>query len=93
MKPQSRASLPRTRLLLITGALLLCAGAVVARAAYMQLVTDEFYQNRGNERFLREVTIATTRGMITDRNGEPLALSSPVESVVVNPQVLVYSNA
>ena len=89
MKPQSRAGLPRSRLMLITVVLLACTGIVLARAAYMQLVTDEFYQSRGNERFLREVTIATTRGMITDRNGEPLALSSPVESIVVNPQVLL----
>lgn len=89
MKPQSRSGMPRQRLLWIAVVLLLCGGAVVARAAYMQLVTDEFYQSRGNERFLREVTIATTRGMITDRNGEPLAVSSPVESIVVNPQVLM----
>lgn len=88
MRQPSRAGLQRTRLFWIAGALVLCGGAVVARAAYMQLITDDFYQSRGNERFLREVTIATTRGMITDRNGEPLAVSSPVESIVVNPMVL-----
>src|SRR5690606_17113670 len=37
-------------------------------------------------RFLREVPIPTSRGMITDRNGEPLAVSSPVESLWLNPQ-------
>jgi cell division protein FtsI (penicillin-binding protein 3) len=62
---------------------------VVARAAYMQLVTDDFYMRAGNERFLREVPIATTRGMITDRNGEPLAVSSPVESIWVNPKEIL----
>ena len=48
---------------------------VVARAAYLQLVTDDFYQQQGDARFLREMPIATSRGMITDRNGEPLAMS------------------
>src|SRR5690606_22660977 len=36
-----------------------------------------------------EIPIATSRGMITDRNGEPLAVSSPVESVWANPQELL----
>jgi cell division protein FtsI (penicillin-binding protein 3) len=86
MRPTSRASQPRTRLVWIVGVLLLCGCVVVARAAYMQLWADDKLQAAGDERFLREVTIATTRGMITDRNGEPLAVSSPVESVWVNPK-------
>ena len=86
MRPTSRASQPRTRLVLIVGVLLLCGCVVVARAAFMQLWADDKLQAAGDERFLREVTIATTRGMITDRNGEPLAVSSPVESVWVNPK-------
>ena len=86
MRPTSRASQPRTRLVWIVGVLLLCGCVVVARAAFMQLWADDKLQAAGDERFLREVTIATTRGMITDRNGEPLAVSSPVESVWVNPK-------
>lgn len=86
MKLQTRGTQPRSRLTLIVVALLLCGTVVVARAAYMQLVTEDFYQRAGNKRFLREVPIATTRGMITDRNGEPLAVSSPVESLWVNPK-------
>jgi cell division protein FtsI (penicillin-binding protein 3) len=86
MRPVSRASQPRTRLAWIVGILLMCGGVVVARAAYMQLWAEDKLQAAGDERFLREVTIATTRGMITDRNGEPLAISSPVESVWVNPK-------
>lgn len=66
-----------------------CGVVVVARAAYMQLITDDFYQRAGDQRFLRTVPIATTRGMITDRNGEPLAVSSPVESIWVNPKELL----
>ena len=86
MRPASRASQPRARLVWIVGVLLMCGTVVVARAAYMQLWAEDKLQAAGDERFLREVTIATTRGMITDRNGEPLAVSSPVESVWVNPK-------
>lgn len=89
MRPMPRASQPRVRLGLIVGILLFCGTVVVARAAYMQLIADDRLQAAGDERFLREVTIATTRGMITDRNGEPLAVSSPVESLWVNPRELL----
>jgi cell division protein FtsI (penicillin-binding protein 3) len=89
MRPASRASQPRARLVWIVGVLLMCGTVVVARAAYMQLWAEDKLQAAGDERFLREVTIATTRGMITDRNGEPLAVSSPVESVWVNPKELM----
>ncbi|NEM46759.1 MAG: penicillin-binding protein 2, partial [Xanthomonas perforans] len=44
---------------------------------------------QGEARYLRELPIATSRGMITDRNGEPLAVSTPVESIWVNPQELL----
>ncbi len=89
MRPMPRAGQPRARLGLIVGILLFCGTVVVARAAYMQLIADDRLQAAGDERFLREVTIATTRGMITDRNGEPLAVSSPVESLWVNPKELL----
>lgn len=89
MKAQGRNSQPRARLVFIIAILLTCSTVVVARAAYMQLWKEEKLQAAGNERFLREVTIATTRGMITDRNGEPLAVSSPVESIWVNPKELL----
>ena len=62
---------------------------VLGRAAYVQLINNDFYQREGEARFLREIPIATSRGMITDRNGEPLAVSTPVESVWGNPQELM----
>jgi cell division protein FtsI (penicillin-binding protein 3) len=67
----------------------LCGVVLVARAAQMQLFDKDFYQHQGNARFLREVPIATSRGMIVDRNGEPLAVSTPVESVWANPKELL----
>jgi cell division protein FtsI (penicillin-binding protein 3) len=81
----------RGRLWLVTGTLGLCSLALVGRAVDLQLVDNAFYRAQGDERFLREIAIPTSRGMITDRNGEPLAVSSPVESVWGNPQELLKS--
>ncbi len=81
----------RGRLMLIVGTLGLCGVALIGRAIDVQLVRSEFYQKQGDERFLREIEIPTSRGMITDRNGEPLAVSTPVESVWGNPKELLKS--
>ena len=91
-RPRGRASFNlRGRLLLVGGALGLCSVALLARALDLQVIDNEFYQKQGAARFLREIPIATSRGMITDRNGEPLAVSSPVESIWANPQELLKS--
>ncbi|WP_372015871.1 peptidoglycan D,D-transpeptidase FtsI family protein [Pseudoxanthomonas sp. 10H] len=79
----------RGRMLLVGATLGLCSFALVGRAAYVQLVNADFYQRQGEARFVREIPIPTSRGMITDRNGEPLAVSTPVESVWGNPQELM----
>jgi cell division protein FtsI (penicillin-binding protein 3) len=42
------------------------------------VISNEFYVEQGDARSLREIPIPTSRGMITDRNGEPLAVSTPV---------------
>jgi cell division protein FtsI (penicillin-binding protein 3) len=67
----------------------LCAVALVARAVNLQIVDTEFLQDQGEARYLREVTVPTRRGNILDRNGEPLAVSTPVDSVWVNPKELL----
>ena len=79
----------RRRLLLVGGTLALCSVALLARALDLQVIDKAFYQREGAARFLREIPIATSRGMITDRNGEPVAVSSPVESIWGNPQELL----
>lgn len=90
--PRGRARFDlRGRLMLVAGAMGVCALALVARAVDLQLVRNEFYRKQGDERFLREVIIPTSRGMITDRNGEPLAVSTPVESIWATPQEVLKS--
>lgn len=66
---------------------------LVWHALDLQVINHAFYQRQGDARFLREIPIATSRGMITDRNGEPLAISSPVESVWGNPKELLKAPA
>lgn len=62
---------------------------LVVRAVDLQVVRKDFLQDQGDARYLRVVKIAANRGMITDRNGEPLAISTPVDSVWANPREIV----
>jgi cell division protein FtsI (penicillin-binding protein 3) len=78
-----------TRSSLVLGLLLAAAAGMVARAAYLQLVHKDFLQGQGDERFLRVVEVPAHRGMIVDRNGEPLAVSSPVDSIWAQPAELL----
>ncbi|MBS3959830.1 MAG: penicillin-binding protein 2 [Xanthomonadaceae bacterium] len=78
---------PGRRLLVIAAILGACGFAIAARAAWMQLVSPQFYQQQGDARFVRELPIVASRGAILDRNGETLAASSPVASVWANPRV------
>ena len=66
---------------------LLLAGlvALLARAVYLQGINNNFLQQKGDARYGRVVEIHAHRGMITDRHGEPLAVSTPVESVWASP--------
>ena len=73
----------RARLVLV----LLIAGLVVltGRALFLQSWQNEFLRQKGESRYSRVIEISATRGMILDRNKEPLAISTPVESVAASP--------
>ncbi len=68
--------------------LLGAAGLLVWRAADLTLTHKEFLQGQGDARHLRVMSTPAHRGMIFDRNGEPLAVSTPVDSVWANPPEL-----
>lgn len=95
MKPKPRPNNydPLPRIGLVASALAVCLVALTARAAYLQLLSPEFYQAQGDARFVRDVAIPASRGMITDRNGEPLAVSSPVVSIWADPTELLHHAA
>jgi len=78
----------RWRSTLILSLVLLGAVGLVFRAVELQLLDHGFLAKQGDDRSMRVVKIAAHRGSITDRNGEPLAVSTPVDSVWVNPQEL-----
>jgi cell division protein FtsI (penicillin-binding protein 3) len=78
----------RWRGAMLLGALALGAFALEARILYLQLVDKEFLTEQANDRHLRTVEISAHRGVLTDRYGEPLAVSTPVDTIVANPREL-----
>ena len=79
------------RLWITAAVLLLAVVAVVARAVNLQVMETEFLQSRGEAHYLRAVEIPTVRGTVFDRTGEPLAVSTPVESVWAHPGELLQA--
>jgi len=58
------------------------------RAVDIQVVNNEFLQSQGDVRHLRTLAIPAHRGMVLDRNGEVLAVSSPVSTVWADPSAV-----
>ncbi len=82
----------RRRMVVVVGLLGLVSVALIARAFDLQVVRKQFYQKQGDARFLREVPIPVSRGTIFDRNGEPLAVSTPMMSIWANPAEVLDSD-
>ncbi len=72
----------RLTLALLFGGFVLLSG----RAVYLQVLQSDFLTDQGEKRVQRIAPISAYRGMITDRRGEPLAVSTPVETLWVNPR-------
>ncbi|MBK1643362.1 cell division protein [Thiocapsa imhoffii] len=95
MRPAPRRAQPdlrlRRRILvgLLSAAFVVLSGAVFHR----QVLETSQLQMEGERRHLRLAEIAARRGMITDRNGEPLAVSTPVETVTADPRKLIHQPA
>ncbi|MGB4499057.1 MAG: penicillin-binding transpeptidase domain-containing protein [Methylococcaceae bacterium] len=70
----------------VLGAILLGMTALVYKAVDLQVFNKDFLQKEGDMRHVSEVPVSAYRGMIRDRNGAPLAISTPVESIWINPQ-------
>lgn len=78
--------LPVWRSRLLGAFILLSFLGLVVRAIYLQGMHNDFLQQKGEARYSRVIEISAHRGMITDRHGEPLAISTPVESVWASPR-------
>ena len=70
----------------LQGILVLLFLGMAGRAVYLHVFDKDFLRKQGDARVLRTETINAHRGMITDRNGVPLAISTPVMSLWVNPK-------
>ncbi len=77
--------LPVLRARVLLGMLMGAFLVLLGRALYLQVWNDDFLQQKGESRYARVLELPAHRGMITDRNGEPLAVSTPVESVWASP--------
>ena len=86
MNPRSvtRKELRLRRRVIVT--IFIAAASILGwRAIDIQLNDREFLQSHGDARYLRTEKIDANRGMILDRTGEPLAISTPIQSAWVNP--------
>jgi cell division protein FtsI (penicillin-binding protein 3) len=81
--PALKMTAGRVRFVLLMLGLLFLA--LIGRAIYLQVVQQDFLQGQGEARFRRAMTLEANRGVITDRNGEPLAISSPVQTIWASP--------
>ena len=97
-KQQIQPGIARWRFALVAVLLCLLAVALMLHLARLQVLPKEergyrFLQDQGNARTIRTEEIAAYRGSIVDRNGELLAVSTPVHSLWANPKLLREASA
>ena len=73
---------------LTLGTITLLFVLMAGRALFLQVFNADFLKQRGNAQALRVIDAPAVRGMILDRNGQPLAVSTPVDAVCANPSRL-----
>ena len=83
--PDITAKLPGWRATALFIILLAGLAGLLGRGVYLQGIHNDFLQKKGNARYSRVIEVSAHRGMLSDRNGEPLAVSTPVESVWASP--------
>lgn len=62
---------------------------LIVRAVYLQIIDTDYLQSQGDARYLRVQKEQPTRGMIVDRNDQPLAISTPVDSIWMHPATIL----
>jgi cell division protein FtsI (penicillin-binding protein 3) len=78
---QGLVRLPVWRARFVLFALLAAFAVLVARSVYLQAMRTVFLQEKGEARYSRVIEVPATRGRIVDRQGEALAVSTPVKSI------------
>ena len=75
----------KNRFRTVWGLALVALVALICRAFYLQVANAQFYQDKGDELITSVRTQKSYRGMITDRNNQPLAVSAPLATVSFSP--------
>ncbi|WP_413044238.1 peptidoglycan D,D-transpeptidase FtsI family protein [Pseudomonas sp. YJ42] len=76
------------RFRIVLALLTLMVGVIAWRIVDLQVVDHGFLKTQGDARSVRHIPIPAHRGLITDRHGEPLAVSTPVTTLWANPREL-----
>ncbi|PLP23024.1 peptidoglycan synthase, partial [Klebsiella pneumoniae] len=85
-KTKSAASFTPIRFGLLCVAILGCLGLLLVRVGWLQIISPDNLVKQEDMRSLREEPVAVERGMISDREGRPLAVSVPVSAIWIDPQ-------
>ena len=83
----------RWRVRLVMGALVLSGAALLGRALYLQMNQGDFLRDEGAARHVGTVSSHAPRGVIRDRHGTALAMSTAIESVWVDPREAVRARS
>jgi len=78
--------LPAWRARFVAALILLAFGTLAARSVWLQVVKNDFLQQKGESRYARVIELSATRGRIADRSGDMLAVSTPVKSIWAIPE-------
>jgi cell division protein FtsI (penicillin-binding protein 3) len=84
--PQLRLKLEGWRSRFVLGCVAVAFAALAGRAFYLQGLNTGFLQAKGEARYGRVLEVPASRGPVLDRNGTPLAISTPVESIFASPE-------
>jgi cell division protein FtsI (penicillin-binding protein 3) len=79
--PVLELCLPAWRSRLMALLILIGFTVLIARSFYLQVLNDDFLQEKGESRYLRDLEISASRGRISDRHGDVLAVSTPMRSI------------
>ncbi len=79
--PILQLRLPAWRSRLMALLILSCFGVLLGRSFYLQVLNNDFLQEKGESRYRRDLEVSASRGRIADRNGDVLAISTPMKSV------------
>lgn len=93
ISPRASLANDQWRFRLLWGVMILIFVAIIGRAFYLQVIQHQFLQAKADEMMLRTDTIKAYRGVISDRYGVPLAVSTPLTTLWLDPKEYLQAAA